>query len=170
MTRVCVLISCILLGISGVFGQRTAFRDSLLDEFAGTWVLRGTIAGKQTTHDVSAEWILGHEYLQFREISREKDTAGGPAYEALVTIGWDAPSSQYVCLWLDNTSGAGLNGILAYARREPDRIAFLFKSKDGSLFHTIFVRERKSDSWRWLMDQEENGRTEPFARVAMERR
>ncbi|HUN65772.1 MAG TPA: hypothetical protein VMW43_06680, partial [Bacteroidota bacterium] len=69
MTRACVLISCILLGISGVFGQRAAFRDSLLDEFAGTWVLRGTIAGKQTTHDVSAEWILGHEYLQFREIS-----------------------------------------------------------------------------------------------------
>ena len=87
-----------------------------------------------------------------------------------MTIGWDESSKQYVCLWLDNTSGAGLTGIIAYAKREPDRIAFLFKGKDGSLFHTTFVRDRKADSWHWLMDDEENGKLQPFARVNMERR
>ena len=170
MKRVFLLLLSMFLSAITVFAQHASFQDSLLDDFAGKWTLRGTIAGKETTHDVDAGWILGHEYLQFREISREKDTAGAPAYEALVTIGWDESSKQYVCLWLDNTSGAGLTGVIAYAKREPDRIAFLFKGKDGSLFHTRFVRDRKADSWRWFMDDEENGKLQPFARVNMERR
>ena len=153
-----------------VFAQHNDFRDSLLDQFAGTWVLQGTIAGKETIHDVDAEWILGHEYMQFREVSREKDSTGAPAYEALVTIGWDDSSKQYACLWLDNTSGQGLTGIIAYAKREPDRMVFLFKSKDGSLFHTTFVREQKADTWQWLMDGEDHGKLEPFARVTLHRK
>jgi hypothetical protein len=170
MKRVFVLSSSTFLSAIVVFAQHASFRDSLLDEFAGKWVLRGTIAGRQTIHDVDAGWILGHEYMQFREISREKDTTGAPAYEALVTIGWDESSKQYACLWLDNTSGGGLTGIIAYAKREPDRIAFLFRSRDGSLFHTTFVRDRKTDSWQWLMDGEENAKLQPFARLNMQRR
>jgi hypothetical protein len=169
MKRVFFVLSITLLCTIGAFAQRASFQDSLLDQFTGRWVLRGTIAGQQTIHDVIAQWILGHEYLHFREISREKDSTGSPAYEALVTIGWDASSKQYACLWLDNTSGQGLTGIIAYAKREPDRIAFLFKSKDGSLFHTTFVRDRKTDSWQWLMDGEEKGKLVPFARVTLER-
>ena len=170
MKSVFFLPLSLLLTATAAFAQQVAFQDSLLDQFAGQWVLRGTIDGKQTTHDVDARWILGHLYLQFREISREKDSAGAPEYEALVTIGWDEPSNQYACLWLDNTSGAGLTGTIAFAKREPDRMAFLFKGKDGSLFHTTFVRDRKADSWQWMMDGEENGKLQPFARVSLQRK
>ena len=170
MRKLFLLSVGVLLCANAVVAQSTAFQDSLLDRFAGTWVLQGTIEGKQTTHDVAAGWILGHEYMQFREISREKDSTGAPAYEALVTIGWDAASGQYACLWLDNTSGAGLTGVIGFANREPGRIVFLFKSKDGSLFHTTFERNRKADTWRWLMDGEENGKIQPFARLSMQRR
>jgi len=32
----------------------------------GHWVLRGTIARQSTTHDVTFDWILGHEYVQMQ--------------------------------------------------------------------------------------------------------
>ncbi len=34
--------------------------DSLLERLAGKWVLKGTIAGKETIHDVTAQWVLAH--------------------------------------------------------------------------------------------------------------
>ena len=170
MKNIFILFLGLFLTATAVLAQPAPFQDSLLDQFSGKWVLRGTIDGKQTTHDIEVQWILGHLYMQFREVSREKDTTGAPAYEALVTIGWDESSKQYACLWLDNTAAGGLTGIIAFAKREPDRIAFLFKMKVGSLFHTIFVRDRKADSWEWLMDGEENGKREPFARVRLQRK
>jgi len=43
--------------------------DSLLDRLVGRWVLRGTIARQQTTHDVTFEWMLGRRYVQMHEVS-----------------------------------------------------------------------------------------------------
>ena len=45
--------------------------DSLLPRLAGRWVLRGTIARKQTVHDVTFSWMLNRGYLQMHEVSRE---------------------------------------------------------------------------------------------------
>jgi hypothetical protein len=33
----------------------TTFQDSLLEHMTGMWVLQGTIAGKETTHDIVTE-------------------------------------------------------------------------------------------------------------------
>jgi hypothetical protein len=134
----------------------------------GAWVLQGRIGGQETTHDVVAEWVTGHQYLSFHEISREKDSRGEPLYEAIVFIGWDQPSGQYACLWLDSTGGGGLTGrAIGYARRAGDELAFLFKAGDGSLFHTTFIYDRGSDTWKWQMDGEEGGKSQPFARVTL---
>ncbi len=35
--------------------QESTFQDALLDRFVGDWVLEGTIAGSDTTHDIVAE-------------------------------------------------------------------------------------------------------------------
>ena len=78
--------------------------DSVFDRLAGRWVLRGTIARQQTTHDVTFQWLLGREYLQMHEVSREKDPTGGPAYEAVVLFARDPKTGEYACLWLDNTA------------------------------------------------------------------
>ena len=171
MKKVLYVILPIICFVFPVSSQQTSFQDTLLDQLAGKWVLHGTIAGKETTHDIDAEWVLAHQYMQFHEISREKDTTGAAAYEAIVFIGWDKHSQQYACLWLDVTSGDGLsNGIVGHAKRDADHIAFLFKGSDGSLFHTTFVRDRSVDSWQWLMDGEENGKLQPFARVTLRRK
>ena len=146
------------------------FQDALLDRMTGAWVMRGTIAGQPTTHDVVVEWVLGHLYLQIRETSREKDAAGRPAYEAIVFVGWDAKANDYACEWLDNTAGGGLAAqAIAHGTRSGDAIPFLFNI-DGSLFHTTFALDAKDGSWQWLMDGEANGKLEPFARLRLTRK
>ena len=118
-------------------------KDPLLDRLAGTWILQGTIAGQETTHDIESEWVLSHEYLRFHETSREKNAQGQPAYEAIVFIEWDEPSNEYKCLWLDSTAGG---------------------------VHTTFAYNRATDTWIWLIDNESGGKLTPFARVKLTRK
>lgn len=164
-----VLAASVLLSFAAS-AQELAFQDGLLDRMMGAWVMRGTIEGKETTHDVTAEWVLNHGYVRLHEVSREKDAQGRPAYEAIVFIGWDRPLSQYACLWLDSTGGGGLKGdAIGHAPRGGDAIAFLFKGAGGSLFHTTFAYDKKAGTWRWLMDGETAGKLQPFARLTLTR-
>ena len=161
------LLPMVLVCLS-VSAQQSTFQDPLVDHMTGKWVLRGTIAGKETTHDIVAEWVLAHQYLQLHEISREKNANGEAAYEAIVFIGWDQPSNGYACLWLDVTGGGGLSAqAIGHGKRSGDKIPFLFKGADGSRFHTTFVYDKQTDTWQWLMDGEENGKLQPFARVRL---
>ena len=147
------------------------FQDPLLDRLAGTWVLKGMMAGNDVVHDVVAEWVTGHQYLRFVELSREREDDGARVYEAIVFIGWDAEHERYACLWLDSTGGSGLvNGIIGYATPDGDRLAFLFDFGNGTHFHTTFNYDRDRDVWEWRMDSERNGGLQPFARAAMTRR
>ena len=138
----------------------------------GQWVLQGTIAGKQTTHDIDANWVLNHEYMQLHETSREKDAQGRPAYAAIVLLGWDENLKQYACLWLDTTDGGGLAATqpIAYGKRNGNEIALLFKGDDGSTTHTTFVYNPASDIWQWIMDNEQHGNLRPFARLTLKRK
>ncbi len=72
-----------------VFAQQSVAQEPLLDHLTGNWILQGTIAGRETTHDVDAEWVLGHEYVRLHETSREKKAQGQAAYEAIIFIEWD---------------------------------------------------------------------------------
>ncbi|HTP69404.1 MAG TPA: hypothetical protein VMJ35_10915 [Dongiaceae bacterium] len=142
----------------------------LLDHLAGQWVLQGTIAGKQTTHDVQANWVLKREYLRLHESSREKDSKGDPAYEAIVFIGWDAQTQQYACLWLDSTAGGGLSAPgIAHGKRSGDSIPFLFTLSASDSIRNTFVYDRRADTWKWLIDNETNGKSQRFADVNLSR-
>ena len=155
-----------------IIAQQKTFQDSLLDRMTGKWTLTGIIDGQETSHDIIVSWILGHQYLQLNEISHEKNANGQAAYEALVLFGWDSQLNQYSCLWLDVTSGGGLSAqaIMGHAERRVNEIALIFKSKNGSIFHTTFLYDRNSDLWEWRMDDEENGKLQPFARVKLVRK
>jgi hypothetical protein len=165
MKKICTAVA-LLLAISGLaLGQQPTFHDELLDRFQGRWVLQGTIAGKETTHDVVNDWVLGHQFLRIQEVAREKNAKGEPAYDAIVFVGWDEPTSRYLCIWLDIWGGFS-KATVGYAPRSGDEIRFLFN--DGkSDFHTTFIYDRKSDTWEWRMDSEENGKLKPFARVKL---
>ena len=167
------LMLVLLMEVVGgrAFAQSGRLQDPLLDRLTGHWVLHGTLAGKETTHDVAADWVLGHEYVRLHEVSREKKSDGQPAYEAIVFVGWDASTSQYACLWLDSTSGGGLSSQgIAHARRRSDELPFVFKESDGSIsFTNTFVYQKESDSWMWIMDNVEKGKSIPFGRVTLKR-
>jgi hypothetical protein len=165
----CVVVALLAVSVFSV-GQppQPTFHDELLDHFQGAWVLQGTIAGKETTHNLSNDWVLGHQYLRIHEASREKNAKGEPAYEATVFVGWDQATSRYLAIWLDVWGGFG-KATVGYAPKTGDEIRFLFN--DGkSDFHTTFLYDRKADTWEWRMDSEENGKLVPFARVKLTRR
>jgi hypothetical protein len=153
-----------------VLAQQSVAQEPLLDHLTGNWILQGTIAGRETTHDVDAEWVLGHEYVRLHETSREKKAQGQAAYEAIIFIEWDESSSEYRCLWLDSTGGGGLSAQgIAHGKRSGDEIAFLFKDKDGSI-HTTFAYSKGTDTWQWLIDNEAGGKVSKFARVKLTRK
>ena len=151
--------------------QESAHKEHLLDRLAGNWILQGTIAGHETTHDIESEWVLNHEYLRLHETSHEKNVQGQPAYEAIVIIEWNESSNEYRCLWLDSTGGGGLAVPAALGKRGNDEISFLFKDKDmDSGVHTTFTYSRGADTWSWLIDNENGGKLTSFARVKLTRK
>jgi hypothetical protein len=156
---------CSLLCVSGC-AQQPTFRDALLDHLAGNWVLKGTIAGKETTHDVTAEWVLNHQYLRIHEVSREMQDRH--PVEARVFVGWDQAIKQYACVWLDSYGGISPVSF-ANAKRSGDEIPFIFRDKDGDT-HTTFRYIAQSNSWEWRIDQGQKEDLKPFARVKLTKR
>ncbi|HUP07581.1 MAG TPA: hypothetical protein VMU47_10545 [Caldimonas sp.] len=142
----------------------------LLDRLEGRWVLSGRIGARQTTHDVDAVWVLKHGYLRLHEVSRETDAAGAPQYEAIVFLGWDARSGEYRCMWLDNTSSAGLvpQGI-ARGKPLPDAVPFVFTLSSRESLQTTFRYDAGSDAWQLTIDETTDGRSNRFADVRLTR-
>lgn len=161
------LLGLLFLLATPALAQQATFHDALLNHLAGNWVLQGTIAGSITTHDVSAQWTLEHQYLMFHEVSRDKKLDGKPLYEAYVYIGLDEKTSEYRCVWLD-TYGDVAQTSFGRAPRKGNEIAFVFKDND-STFHATFTYKPETDSWTWIMDNDINGTLKPFARVALTR-
>jgi len=143
---------------------------ALLDHMTGNWTLEGTIAGRETTHDVESDWVLRREYIRMHETSREKNAKGQAAYEAIVFIAWDDAAREYTCLWLDSTGGGGLSAkSIGHGERSGDEITFVFKENDSSV-HTTFAYSKSTDTWQWRIDNESGGKLSPFARVKLTRK
>lgn len=159
----------VLIAFSAL-AQPPTFQDPLLDHMIGKWVLQGTIAGRNTTHDIVSEWVLGHQYMRIQEVSREKDARNQPAYEATIFIGWEQQSSEYRCLWLDNTGPWDFTSqAIGHAKRGGDAITFRFGSSDGSSINTTFSFDKNADTWQWSIDNEMGGKIQTFARVRLTR-
>jgi hypothetical protein len=154
---------------ASAFAGAPPFADRLLDHLVGRWVLSGTIAGKNTTHDVSAERVLRNGYVRIHETSREVDAKGAPAYEAIVFISFDSTSGDYSCLWLDSTGNGGLSAeAIGHAKASTNTIPFIFKDQGGHLsFENTFSYDKATDTWSWELNNVQNGKREPFGRVRL---
>ena len=91
-----------LFGSTPALAQQATFNDPLVDHLAGKWVLTGQMDKGQVTHDITADWVLAHQYIEIHEVSRETNKYGSPVYQAKVFIGWDAGKNIYDCVWLDD--------------------------------------------------------------------
>jgi hypothetical protein len=143
-----------------------------LEHLVGKWVLKGEIAGKATTHDVEATWVLNRGYVQIHEVSREQDAEGRPQYEAILYVTRDAASGEVSILWLDNT-GSGhfsMDGV-GKAKPEQGSLPFVFRDEHGEInFTNDFVWDAKAGSWQWIMDNVDKGVHKPFGRVTLTRK
>lgn len=157
-----------LLAATPALAQQATFNDSLVDHLAGKWVLTGQMDKGPVTHDITAEWVLAHQYLEIHEVSREKNKDGSPIYQAKVFIGWDAGEKIYDCVWLDNYGSISTQS-LGYAKPNGNSIAFVFQNHDDAgSFHTTFTWHPETDTWSMDMDNVTTaGKAVPFARTTL---
>jgi len=157
-----------LLVTTPAFAQQATFNDPLVDHLAGSWVLTGEMDKGQVTHDVTAQWVLAHQYLEIDEVSREKNKDGSPVYQAKVFIGWDAGKKIYDCVWLDDFGSISTQS-LGYAKPNGNGIAFVFNNRDDAGgFHTTFTWHPESSTWIMDMDNvTPDGKIQPFARTTL---
>lgn len=162
-------VAALALLVGAPLHAQVVQRDSLLERLIGTWVLRGSMAGQNVVHDVTCAWVLGGEYVQMTEVSRERTPSGAPAYSALVYLVRDPHTHGYGILWMDNTDYNAFNaGGVGRATAVADSIPFVFVDSTGR-FHNTFVYDRAADTWAWHMDNEDEKGRRPFARVVMTR-
>jgi len=162
-----LLLLLILCFANVAFAQQPPVNSPLLDHLAGKWLLQGTIAGQNITHDVNAEWVLDHHYLAIHEVSREKNSKGEPQYEATIYIAWNESTKEYACVWLDVYGGLATESIGVASPNEND-LLFVFKNEKSEVtFKNDFVYDPKSKTWEWRMDNIANGIAKPFARVKL---
>ncbi len=154
---------------SFAYAQQPPVNSPLLDHLAGHWVLKGTIAGQQVTHDMDSEWTLDHHYLRIHEVSRENNNQGKPKYDALIFVAWNEQPKQYACVWLDIYGGLAAESI-GVATPKENEIPFVFKDEKGSVSVTNdMLYTPSTDTWEWRIDNIEKGAATPFARVQLTR-
>jgi hypothetical protein len=166
MNRVFIFV---VLFASVVVAQRPPVNSPVLDHLAGKWVLQGTIGGKQTTHDIFAEWVANHQYLRLHEVSRDKMPDGNPQYDAFVHIGWNDEKKSYSIIWLDNFWGIDPQSI-GTAEPKENELLFLWKDEKGAVaFSNDFLYDPRADSWQWIMNNVVNGTNKLFGTVKLTR-
>lgn len=154
--------------VSTAAPQHPPVDSPLLDHLVGTWVLQGTIAGKQTTHDIKGEWVANHQFLQLHEVSREKSADGRPEYDAVIFIGWNEEKKIYPIIFLDSFGGIAPSSI-GEAVSKGNELLFVWEDKGVLSFTNDFVYDPKTDSWQWTMDNVVSGIHKPFGRVKLTR-
>jgi hypothetical protein len=159
----CVVIAVVLPG-----PQKSEDPIQLLNRLAGDWVLEGMLGGKHVTHDVTAEWILNHEYLRLHEVSRDRAKSGDATYEAIILFSWDTKANEYRCLWLDNTDGGGLSVPIARANQSEESIQIAVPAPYESL-HPAFKYDKRTYTWQLLIDDVKDGRPHRFGDAVLRR-
>jgi hypothetical protein len=144
---------------------------ALMNHLVGAWTMTGKLGGAQAIHDVEARWVLKREYLQFHEVSRARGPDGGPAYEAIVILSWYPGTSEYMCLWLDNTAGGGLSpqGV-ARGRQSKAAIPLVFTLSRHESLHTTFAYNESTDTWRLTIDDVTDAKSQRFGDVTLTRK
>ena len=160
-----------LLNVAAVQPSDGEAANALLNHLVGRWTMTGRLGRNQVVHDVDANWVLKREYVQFHEVSRERGADGGPAFEAIVVLAWYAKTSEFMCLFLDNTEGGGLSpeGI-ARGRQSEDAIPLVFTLSPRDSLHTTFAYNRSADTWRLTIDNVTDGKSDRFGDVTLTRK
>ena len=142
--------------------QPPAWQDDLVEHFAGMWKLEGTVAGRPAHHKVTAQWVLGHQFLEIHEQTAADAPASESRYDALWFLGHDEVSERYV-LHLMDVFGARYSEAIGYGTREGNELRFVFEYPDGP-FHKRWRWLPETNAWEWHLEQKDKtGKWKPFA-------
>jgi hypothetical protein len=165
MNRRAFLVALLSVAIAGVAsaadsdldGPKGRFEDDLISHLEGRWLLTRRIRGAEVRNDVTAAWVLNHQFLQLHM----KDVAQPPSYEAIVLIGFIHSSKQYVAHWTD-TYGGKFSAV-GKGIRSGNSIEFRFEYPDGPFFNT-FSWSPDVSQWTFRMENSDaQGSRRPFA-------
>lgn len=133
-----------------------------LNRLVGEWDLTGQMGQVPLHQTVTGVWTLGGLYVQlyFRSTLPES-RPGRPPYEAVYFVGYQPTEDVYVLHQLD-TSGVSTESYPGQARREADRLPFVFHYPSGP-FTILFDWEPEAGAWRLEQTYLENGETKTFA-------
>lgn len=172
--RLCawLLLASLLLPLSTISqeldGPTHIFRDTLLDNMAGTWNLTGKILGRTADHVVQGEWVLNHQFFRIHEKDQNTTANVTVPYEAMVMIGYDNASDRYVVHWTD-VYGGRFSETLGYGTQVSNEIRLVFEYPDGP-FHTTFRWLPEAHRWQWRMQsRDKTGKWVDFADLTLVR-
>src|ERR1700689_4673787 len=144
------------------------WQDELVDRMSGNWKVEGRVLGREAHHEVTAEWVLNHQFLRIHEKTAATAPVSESRYEAFWFLGYDAVSERYVLHLLD-VFGGRFSETLGYGTRDGNSIRFLFEYADGP-FHTTYRWSPQDDTWQWVMEQKDKaGKWTPFADLKLTR-
>lgn len=125
-----------------------ALADTLLDHIEGRWKMTGTLLGEPVEYTLSADWVLGHQFM----LLNMQEVSDPPEYVAAIYIGFDPSRDQYVVHWLDQFGGKA-SSTLGFGTREEDtlRLRFDYPSRP---FRDTFTFDRDSGGWHFNIESQ----------------
>jgi hypothetical protein len=161
-----IALPAILASSPSLAQSSAGWQDDLANHLAGTWNLEGKVQGRDAHHEVTAEWVLNHQFLRIHEKTAANAPASEHAYEAIWFLGHDETSDRYVLHLLD-IFGARFSETLGYGTRAGNELRFIFEYPDGP-FHTTFRWSPETGGWQWLLEQKDkDGKWTQFADLKM---
>ena len=157
-----IALPAILASTPSLAQSSAGWQDDLANRLTGTWKLEGKVQGHDAHHEVTAEWVLNHQFLRIHEKTGAVAPASEKPYEALWFLGYDDTSDRYVLHLLD-IFGARFSETLGYGARAGNELRFIFEYLDGP-FHTTFRWSAETGDWQWLLEQKDKtGKWTQFA-------
>jgi hypothetical protein len=163
--RVCGAISLTLAVRLAAQSPGPAAMDSLLGHLVGQWQMTGTVRGHPARYTLDAMRVLQGSFVELHMV----DMSQPPAYEALVFIGVDRASGQYIAHWLDRF-GAAYSIPHARGSARDDTLWLDFPYPSGA-FRDMFVYDPGTDGWYFrLQAADSTGEWGLFAEYQVRRR
>jgi hypothetical protein len=158
------LLSLALAATAAHAQPDTRLEDPFLDNLVGSWDVTRRVRGTTVQNTLAAEWVLQHRFVQLHM----KDASEPPKYEAIVLIGFDPATRQYVAHWTD-TFGGGASA-LGRGKRVGNSVDFVFEYPDTP-FHNTFSWNPDTRGWTMLLEaQAKDGKRAFFAEDTVRRK
>lgn len=117
-----------------------AARDPYLAALVGDWHIQRTFADKTVPSSMDVRPVLDGEFIRLHMTSLDPRDP----YEAIVLVGFDADSAEYVAHWCDSFGPA--YSAVGRGKRSANTLELRFDYPTGPFFNT-WVHDPAADTW-----------------------